>query len=70
MGQMKRPGTQDREPRRSKQNGTGENAKKSRPRSTTAHKVSLARHAASDGPADNGQNGKNRTTGGRKAHVS
>ena len=67
MGQMKRPGTQDREPRRSKQNGTGANAKKSRPRSTAAHKVSLANHAASEGTGDNGQNGKNRAVGGRKA---
>ncbi len=34
MGQMKRPGTQDREPRRSKQNGAGPNARKTRPRAT------------------------------------
>lgn len=71
MGQMKRPGTQDREPRRSKQNGTGAQAKKSWPRSTAAHKVSLVHHAQSnDEPTGaKGQNGKNRTTGGRKAKV-
>ena len=66
MGQMKRPGTQDREPSRQKQNGTGANAKKTRPRSTKAHKVSLANHAASEG-VDTRQNGVKRTTGARKA---
>ena len=67
MGQMKRPGTQDREPSRSKQNGTGANAKKSRPRSTTAHKVSLARHAAAGDVPDTRQNGAGRAVGGNKA---
>jgi hypothetical protein len=67
MGQMKRPGTQDREPRRSKQNGTGAQAKKSRPRSTVAHKISLAHHAASGDTLDTRQNGLKRATGGRKA---
>jgi hypothetical protein len=66
MGQMKRPGTQDREPRRSKQNGTGANAKKSRPRSTDAHKVSVSHHAATD-PQDDRQNGATRAVGGNKA---
>lgn len=68
MGQMKRPGTQDREPRRSKQNGTGPNAKKSRPRVTDAHNASLARHAAAGDVPDTRQNGATRAVGGGKAH--
>ena len=69
MGQMKRPGTQDREPRRTKQNSSGASARPSggRGNAKAAREASARRHAVSEGGIDTRQNGSGRAVGGRKA---
>lgn len=68
MGQKKRPGAQEHDLHHNTQNGTGPNAKKTRPHTGPGQAASQARHISSGDVPDTRQNGAGRAVGGNKAH--